>query len=475
MKTRFAALLLLLIFVLTLSASINASDVLSLSSASNEAYVISTDDFAKVFSGPTTRANVSKLMTEKRLRTVNVSIVNATVTGNDFSCILILDTGGKNVELPINGNLACGVRTQHGMNSIIVETPVINNGFKVRLFEIVNDSFEDPCLLYTSVDASKSLSGMPHIRVYIEDSNGVLYLFEGLMPKSLRTLDATKYPMADRNADVIMWGIDLVPQTITEIPVTDDLLEELGMTANNNRGLGVTTTWVRSSSYYSVFYIGSVRNSCISLPYLEYKHTNVGYGDSTWMVSFKVAEHTKMGDNSYYGSNIFSYTKLKFSFACGDKTTIIRTYSEGKTYLDAFMVQEIENGDSIDVVIFRNIVNLLPHGSEFLSALDLIACMTASDSTVMLGGAGFSLNTGLVVAAGELIPNAQFDICTEQNGNRLAGHYYTYQIVLQSEGATQNIETTGALEVEYDVLNGLDIYDDDEKVNFALDYSVIVN
>ena len=107
------------------------------------------------------------------------------------------------------------------------------------------------------------------------------------------------------------------------------------------------------------------------MPYITYIHSNVNSQDSTWAASFKVSEHIRTGNLTYYGNNVFEYRNLKMAFASGDKTTILRTYQEGRVY-------DFDNGglkkagQQITVNLLKKAVSSIPGGSTISSVISAI-------------------------------------------------------------------------------------------------------
>ena len=90
--------------------------------------------------------------------------------------------------------------------------------------------------------------------------------------------------------------------------------------------------WTNPTTYHTSFDVGSDYKQFYSLPYFSYKHVNVSSADSSWIAQFKVAEHTRVGNYTYYGNNVFEYRNLQLAFGAGDYSTIIRTHQEGRIY-----------------------------------------------------------------------------------------------------------------------------------------------
>lgn len=344
--------------------------------------------------------------------------------------------------LELKGKLGASYKMQQGINSTIVEVTENTKGYEVLLFEIFNDNTSNNLLV------SNELEGIPHIKIYLKDDKDNIYLFEDAMPNELMNINAEKFETADKTKDAL-WASELVEHETKELETSEEILSSLGLTVQS-RALNSWTTWNNPTTYYDAFYIGADYVQCWSLPYVEYRHTNVTSQDSTWAVSFKVAEHMSVGGTIYYGNNVFEYRNLKLAFACGDKTTFMRTYQEGKLY-DLQKNKNIsELGTEITVYLFNKAVSALPYGSTFSSVIQSINSMSSARGEVCLGSTGISLSNRKTTAVGEKLDNYSFETCTNHSGSVNNGHYFTYQGVLQYESASGNTNTVGAITVEFD-------------------------
>ena len=425
--------------------------------ATNEAYVISRDNFSLYFSGPVSEFALASQTMRSTLGKTNLTVSDATVTGDQLTCNLHIPVADGYTILPISGKLRSSFRAQNGMNSIIVEVDHKVNGYTVRLFEIVNDTKEDTFLLYQSVDATKSVSGQPHLRVYLEDNNGMLFLLESVLPTSLQGLKATEYEKADKYKDAIFWANDLVEHVLDKVPVTMELLEELGIPLET-RALGSESTWIPEDSYRHMFTVGTTENICYSLPYLKSTHQNVtNASDTTWITSFEVAEHTKVSNKRYYGMNTFSYTNLELTFGCGAYSSFIRVYQEGRIYdRTGFGSTVLDDGADLTVDLLTHVVPEIQHAVTFLDVIQFISSMQSESKETYLGSQGTMLLSGYTAAVGEKLPYLQFHECTDQDNESDVGHYFRMHAVLQGYNASATTATTGALSIKFDVLNAHD-------------------
>ena len=483
MKLKGISIIVLVIYLLALFTNVSASEYTPVNKATNEAYVISRDNFSLYFSGPVSEFALASQTMRSTLGKTNLTVSDATVTGDQLTCNLHIPVAEGYTILPISGKLRSSFRAQNGMNSIIVEVDHKVNGYTVRLFEIVNDTKEDTFLLYQSVDATKSVSSQPHLRVYLEDNNGMLFLLESVLPTSLQGLKATEYEKADKYKDAIFWLSDLVEHKIELFEVTDEVLQEFGI-ITNTRGIDSFTTWMPEVGYSDTFYAGYTQNVCHSLPYFKYMHSNIeDSGNYTWVASFRIAEHNRGGEDqiTYYGYNTFSYSNLEISLGCGDCSTILQSYRQGRGYRDALFTRElIEEDSDLTINILKYAASNVNYGSTITSVLEILSNMIISSETVTIGTENLTIYGDKILAVGESVTDVEFETCTDQpTGNFMeyytdVGDYYTMHFGVRRYNPRTTTTTTAVLKVKFDVMHQQEVYDSLD-LTFPLEYTVYNN
>ncbi len=465
---RLISLLITLSLIITMSSTVFAEnyDTKKTDFLTN-GVSMSAADFRDTYSGaPSSRMAVS---TAKSVTDTSISLSDIIINNEEISFNAALTINNNTTNLPVKGRLSSSYKFQRGINSIIIDIPDSVNGYNFLLFEIYNDSKQDN-LLVTNQKDKESLSTSPHLKIYIQDKDRNLYLFETKMPDVFSSLDASKYQKANKLHDAL-WASNLVTHETQELSTDSSIMQNLGL-GIKPMGLNTWTTWVNPTTYYDAFYVGSDYTQCWSLPYVEYKHVNVRSQDSTWSAAFKVAEHMSVAGYTYYGNNVFEYRNLKMAFACGDKTTFVRTFQEGRVYdYTAFIPATRAAGASIAVSLLNKAVSALPYGSTFQTVLGYLNSISSANGNVTLGSTGVTLTNRKTTAVGEKLSNFSFEECTDHNGSINNGHYFTYQGVLQYEAASGNTNTVGALAVSFDKFYWSDYSSTPISVNFQLDYS----
>lgn len=111
--------------------------------------------------------------------------------------LLGLEVELKNVDdeneyISMFGNLRASYKAQNGINSTIVEVFENTNGYEVLLFEIFNDTTDNNLLV------NKTLGGQEHVKIYLKENNGNIYLLELKMIDDLAGISAEDYPEASK-------------------------------------------------------------------------------------------------------------------------------------------------------------------------------------------------------------------------------------------------------------------------------------
>ncbi len=242
------------------------------------------------------------------------------------------------------------------------------------------------------------------------------------------------------------------PVEFHEVEVTPEILEKFDLPEPRTVENNVWLTWTNETAYYAAFQRDGERCEYWSLPYVEYRYSDVSSGNTTWEAIFKIAEYCQVGEQIYYGENVFEYNNVKLAFRCGDNAAFIRTYQGGKT---------LENKNSEE---------------------DL---------------AGGWLANRLTTEAGETLDSRYvFKTCTDHEGETGKGDYFLYEGILSyvapkgaigteeamdtegtagTEGAMDTegtADTEGALLIEFDMRSSFDSAVEHVEETILLPYSV---
>ena len=430
------------------------------------------DDFKNIFSG----GDIAKARSLKSLpiEESSVTFSDICIKDNNLSVKVTIRENGTAETIPLCGSLAASYKTQHGINSAVVQVYGTTMGYEVLLFEIFNDT-ENDNLLLDDVNVGNSLSNIPHIKLYLKDAEENIHLYESPMVKELASMDAFQYGKADPNKDNL-WALPYVDYTVEEIPLSEEISEKLGLSADT-RGLNYYSTWNSQVSRLE-YDVSSEHYEYLSLLYVVYRHANVSSSNSSWIASCKVAESSSMTyydtEQVTYGINPFRYRDISIAFACGDKSTFIKSYQEGRVvdYDGLGGGNVLAAGADITISLLQKAVPSLPSYSTFESALALISGMTSQTGTVDLGPNDTVLYNQKTVAVGEKITGFSISECTDQYGNSNVGHYYTFHADITYEVGGGNTSTVGALKVTYKLYNNVDMTSSSKSKTFELAYTV---
>ena len=412
---------------------------------------ISAENFADQFSGEPSKRRAAS--TKSRSYTA-LALSSIVINGADISFIATLSADAGEEHLPLKGRLSAGFKSQQGINSIIVNVTDNNAAYNVLLFEIFNAYEKDNLLI------EPTLFAKPHVKFYMQDKAGQLYLFETELPEIFSKLEASQYKPSDSRNDAL-WAAGLAKYEITELPVDDEILGKLGLDDQAKmklsasaalpysgstlaRGLSTETRWqptVNSTSYY----IGTILHRFYSLPYIDYLHTNVRSSDSTWYARLRIAESLEYNGFVFYGQNFFAYKDIDFKFACGEKTNIIRTYHDGRAYA------AMPSGTVF--TLFENAVSTVPAGAAIATILNLFNSMRTWNPSYALSST-YSCTSGSVAEGAKLLGSRY--ILHENSYGGSSGHWFEYQVVtkfvIPSGGTNAAVNTVGAFKFEFDAI-----------------------
>jgi len=389
------------------------------------------------------------LESQKLLKNYDLKLDNFILSGGNVS--IDVTVGEEQVQL--FGLLHASYKVQNGINSIVGDLTDETGRYSVLLFEIFNDNKNDNLLI------NRDLQEKPHLKLYLLDGDKNIILFETDLPEALRGLEVGSFAEKEDNKKEMFWFKGLAePEMVKEITTTETSIAEASGKTDLDfapMALNSFSTWTNPTTYYTSFYVGTDYTQCWSLPYLSYKHVNVTSSDSTWIAQFKIAEHTKVGNYTYYGNNVFEYKNLKIAFGSGDYSTMIRTFQQGRIYDNSAFNGGLKKvGDKIATSLIKKTLSAVPYGSTINDVIGYINTATSTSGEVTLGSQGVSLSGSPVSAAGEkLASKFKLEESTDHSGRTDNGHYFTYQVVLNYEGNGSSKNTTGNLQLKFDVFN----------------------
>lgn len=457
------AMLLFFSLIITPVSPVTATDN---DSFNVSGYTMSESYFKAAYgSDPAQRdENLTRLGGEtKTSRRVRISDVD--VQSGIISLAINMGTTEKNIL--ITGRLCASAKTQNGVNCIVVEAKCSSSAYDVLFFEIWNDDDIDHQLLY-----AKAIANEPHVKIYLQNISGDISIFEFSLPTALSNLNATDYDKAHKYID-LLWGLKVMDAKVSEVDATEENIRMLGLTSIT-REAGAWETWVNNRVYVNTFYIYETRYTSTSLPSVVYRYNNATSDEATWVASFKLSECLTVTDpyserETYYGNNAFDYRDIKLVFGCGDNTTFIRSYQEGRMRDSGNIWGYLQN---VTVYFLTKTVSLHPVGAVAVEIIEMIETLTPSAAQqVTLGSPNVQLYNGHTIISGQnLAERYWLEACTDQGNQANVGDYYTFQTIVQYENAGGSENTIGVLTFKFDVYEGGEEYKMDRSDEIVFSY-----
>ena len=335
--------------------------------------------------------------------------------------------GGKVKELNMTGVL-CNSEKQklYQVDSVVGYMTDTSGNFEVLLFDLYRSEDEDLML------ADSTLNYQPHMKLYLQDEAGELVLFETEIPSALQnlTIEGDEHCHSSKDA---LWFTNVIVPTVKEVPVTDEVLEQLGVESPGITPYSVTEAkmWSSDIAYdYSFVYAGS-KVGCLSMPYGYYVKPNVAsQGSTTWTCSFKISESVRIdGKQVDYLNQIINYRNVGIAFVAGNGTGFPNSTIQGKLLYQNSLGNLVNAGNKLTVGLLDVALSQVPVAATINELVKFIINANKRSGEITLGETnkalyqspqtvvGFALNSGYCLSEGS---NAN-------NSNDLSGHYLLFQ------------------------------------------------
>jgi len=327
--------------------------------------------------------------------------------GNDRIREIRLESDGTKV-LPVRGTIYNGNRN----GAIVVYVPDFINGYEVLLIEI-NMTPETHNLLLPE-SHQEGLYGRAHVKVYLMNMDGQIYLFENEIPEAFLTLHENDFEELNNHSD-LSWARDFIEgeyREYSEDEVTLELLEALGLSDDYGYsgfvpfGLGSFSTVMYGSGVFTYTYIaGRERFRYNSRPQMRHRRNNIGRNATNdFDVEFRIAEAfiQEWTDGTHIqslvGTGFWNYRQVEAAVQLGNHTHINHFTTHGR------MVRH--NGISSSARAAGNAVSTrimtaagIPTSAQ--AALDAVrAAANAAHTNVTLGPNGVYRRTARTTRAG---------------------------------------------------------------------------
>ncbi|MEK4361479.1 hypothetical protein MKX68_03065 [Paenibacillus sp. FSL M8-0212] len=325
--------------------------------------------------------------------------------------------------LNASGSLRSSYKNEDGINSTVGELIDQSNEFNVLLFEIYNDVQPTKNLI------NKELETQPHVKLYLTDRESNILLFELEIPESLTSIETSNFTPSDPKHD-LFWFVNVVsPSEQKEIPVDDTMLRIIAENENDlftPTAVGSFTDWVHPTTYSNTYYVAGDEIKNFSLPYGSWKSLNVT-PSSTWVNSFKIAEHVTVNGKKTNAENLFTYKNVKLTTGVGAYSSIDRSFIDGsmvgKGSGSALAMKIAETvWSKINVVGLPSLTNI----KSWITASN----QALTSKNVTLGSSNVRLSTNPAAVSGISSDNYTLHKNTGSN----TGHYLTLQSDVQFNG-----------------------------------------
>lgn len=444
--------LILLIFVLSLYTSVQASQDKKTEELGAAGIVLPVSTFDELYGRPYSKPDSISIL--EKNATINLS--NITLRDAELGFTANVNYNNQIKELAAQGRLYKSYKQREKLiNSIVGDLQDSNNNFDILLFEIYQDKAEDKMIV------NPKLKNSPHLKIYLKDRQNNVLLFEFDLPKELKNIVINHDDRIDSTKDGF-WFINVIqPYELKKIPADENMKRMLGVTKSNEfstQGVGYFSDWAHDVIYYQSFYIGSDYYQCYSLPYGSWKALNIT-GDDTWILSFKVAEHVQVNGQTYRSlDNPFRYRNVRLAVGVGEKSSIASAIVDGR-------VESYSTGQSLILKIFERLYKEVVPGpsiSEILSWINEIID-AGTNKTVTLGTSNIKLNDRPTSVEGVNSGNYEMYRYTDINGPN-TGHYMVLHTTVQYESDTGTPATAnGVMKIKWDVYYGGYPYDSASK------------
>jgi len=427
----------------------HASSSRSAESIEGTGIALSTTLFNELYGKPTSTDNAVSVLNKN----ASIRLYDLQIQSDNIQFTADIQYGNKNKTLVAAGKLYKSYKQKSSINSVVGDISDKSGQFEVLLFEIFNDKTEGK----TIVD--QRLRNTPHLKLYLKDKTNQLLLFELPLPSSLMNVVVSNNDEIDTTKDFFWFARVITPYELKTISADESMKRMLGVSNSGvfvPQGVGYFSDWAHNSVYYAAFYIGYDLVEAYSLPCGTWKALDV-HGQSTWVLSFKVAEHVSVnGKTDRRLTNPFSYRNVKLAIGVGEKSSIVHAMVDGR-------LSGGSSGSSLVMRIFEMaFANLAPTISQIKNWINAVIDL-GSDKTIVLGSSNIKLNTDPSSVEGANSKNHEMYRYTDIDGPN-TGHYMVLQATVQYEGQSRTSATAnGVMKVKWDTDYAGYYYDTDSK------------
>ncbi len=409
--------------------------------------VLSREDFNRAFVGEDANLDPQSC---KSFAEVKAEIQGLRVSGKTVTFRLVVYHDGRDVSQSFVGEILRGRKNDKDIYSLVGRFSS-DNETEAALRVILMNSLgaNDDSLLF-----AKHLNMTSHMKLYLEDEDGKLLFFETETPAVLKNYAVES--LETDNSDYT-WALPFVMQQPEEIDTTPEIATKMGIrTEYSTMALDGYSTWTNSKTFTLHTTIAGDPVHIYSLPYVEYKHTNVNSQPGSWTASFKVAEHTNYNGETLWGNNVFQYTGVDIRFSAGSRTYFTSFQQQGSMIQSTFWGDSAkQNGGKIAITLLSKASGTFGEIISYTQAVNNLFSALSTDHDVYLGSTYSQLLPERSRVAGHKLKDINTDYyyldkCTNYNGGTRNGHYYMLQVTPQYDGVSGgSINTSGCLRVDF--------------------------
>lgn len=438
-----------------------ATDITTKADKKDMGLIISAENFNQVFCGePSTRKLITNFDHDIGESLIEINTIS--LDGYAIKLDATVIANGTKSHIYAKGQLFDSYKREDGRNVFVAVFDDVEGDYKIKLFEIYNDVNPTSKLLENNSGKGR------HLKIYLADEKNNLLLHEITLPKVFKKLNKPRGQYADSINDAF-WYLGIAKPIInTEIKATEENIKMLGLDSEINQQANGRFSQHNFGNIKKISYkIGFDDLICYSLPFAKYKHLDVR-PQSTWILNFKIAEHTTVNGATYRSiSNLFRYKNLELKMAAGGGTTFIKTTRQGKMMDPNKGLRKA--GDDIKSYVMQKIIKAIPYAPTIKTVTGWIS-KAGSLETITLGDKSVSLSGGYTTAVGTKVKSCELYKCTDYDNKNDIGHYYYYQVEAQYEGDGKASDTCGLMRVSFDTFNYMDNSTTHTSEDFELDY-----
>ncbi|WP_434752745.1 hypothetical protein [Paenibacillus amylolyticus] len=457
---KFTSVGLSLIMLLVLCAPISAQSLenTNQNEIPQEGIVLPVGEFSELYGKKDSLETIKAVDDDMR---ASITIEAAFSQNEEVMLKAKINYSNEIKELNATGKLFNSYKQQFGSNSIVGEINDKEGNFDVLLFEIYNDT-----------DTTKAITDpmyktKPHLKLYLTDHENNILLFEKDIPEEFQNIIVKNSEQPDSKHDLFWFASVIKPIEQKEIPVSKemmDIVQQDKASVVTPTAVGSYSDWVHTTTYYTSYVAGGDTIKNYSLPYGTWKVTNVS-PSSTWINTFKIAEHVQVNGRKVNAQNLFEYRNVILNTAVGDKSSIDMSIVDGK------MVGK-GSGSSLAMLVAEKAWKTALPAAPSISTIKswITSANTAfSSKNVTLGSSNIRLSNDAATVSSVSSQNYTLYSNTTNASN---GHYLQLNTNVQYNGpANSSASTNGVMRIDWKVYLNNSLYNSQTK-DITFNYSV---